>query len=55
MPPVNDYPNREEPSNGTQPINEEPDGGTDYEAIRKLIEMYKRKISELEKLLPENK
>ena len=29
--------------------------GTDYDAIRKLIEEYKRKISELEKLLPENK
>ncbi len=28
---------------------------TDYDAIRKLIEEYKRKISELEKLLPENK
>ena len=31
------------------------DGGTDYDAIRKLIEFYKRKISELEKMLPENK
>jgi subtilisin family serine protease len=29
--------------------------GTDYDAIRKLIEEYKRKIRELEKLLPENK
>ena len=29
--------------------------GTDYDAIRKLIEAYKRKINELEKLLPENK
>ena len=28
--------------------------GTDYEAIRKMIEFYKQKISELEKLLPEN-
>lgn len=27
----------------------------DYDAIRKLIETYKRKIKELEKLLPENK
>lgn len=28
---------------------------TDYDAIRKLIEAYKRKINELESLLPENK
>ncbi|MBR2030967.1 MAG: S8 family serine peptidase [Alistipes sp.] len=28
---------------------------TDYDAIRKLIEQYKRKISELERLLPENR
>lgn len=27
---------------------------TDYEAIRKMIELYKQKIRELEKLLPEN-
>jgi subtilisin family serine protease len=31
-----------------------PDAGTDYDAIRELIEAYKKKISELEKLLPEN-
>lgn len=29
--------------------------GTDYDSIRKMIEFYKHKISELEKLLPENK
>lgn len=29
--------------------------GSDYESIRRTIEMYKRKISELEKQLPENK
>lgn len=29
--------------------------GTDYDEIRKLIEFYKERISELEKLLPENK
>lgn len=28
--------------------------GTDYDAIRKMIEFYKQKINELEKLLPEN-
>ena len=32
-----------------------PDSGEDYEAIRRLIRDYKRKISELEKQLPENK
>lgn len=31
------------------------DIGTDYEAIRKMIEAYKQKINELEKLLPENR
>lgn len=29
-------------------------GGTDYDVIRRMIAEYKRKISELEKLLPEN-
>lgn len=28
--------------------------GTDYDAIRRMIEFYKQKINELEKLLPEN-
>lgn len=37
------------------PTSENENAGTDYDAIRKLIEAYKRKISELEKLLPENK
>lgn len=31
------------------------DSQTDYDAIRRMIEQYKRKISELEQLLPENK
>lgn len=31
------------------------ESGTDYDAIRRLIESYKQKIKELEKLLPENK
>ncbi len=39
----------------TPPTSEDENDGTDYDAIRKLIESYKRKISELEKLLPENK
>ena len=39
----------------TPPTSEGENDGTDYDAIRKLIESYKRKISELEKLLPENK
>jgi hypothetical protein len=39
----------------TPPTSENENDGTDYDAIRKLIESYKRKISELEKLLPENK
>ena len=39
----------------TPPTSEGENNGTDYDAIRKLIEYYKRKISELEKLLPENK
>ena len=38
----------------TPPPSEDENDGTDYDAIRKLIESYKRKISELEKLLPEN-
>lgn len=33
----------------------EENSGTDYDAIRRMIEFYKQKISELEKLLPENK
>lgn len=32
-----------------------PDAGTDYDAIRRLIQIYKQKISELEGQLPENK
>ena len=52
-----------EPGNSTSPnsgnsskiSNESPDSQTDYEAIRRMIEEYKRKIAELEKLLPENK
>lgn len=51
------------PPGGQQPITgdapaDDPNinsSGTDYDAIRRLIEEYKRKISELEKLLPENK
>lgn len=39
----------------TPPTSKDENDGTDYDAIRKLIESYKRKISELEKLLPENK
>lgn len=39
----------------TPPPSKDENDGTDYDAIRKLIESYKRKISELEKLLPENK
>lgn len=37
------------------PTSEDENDGTDYDAIRKLIEFYRKKISELEKLLPENK
>lgn len=36
-----------------KPVPEE-NNQTDYEAIRKMIESYKQKIQELEKLLPEN-
>jgi subtilisin family serine protease len=36
------------------PDNGRGDDGTDYDAIRKLIESYKKKINDLEKLLPEN-
>lgn len=36
------------------PLNREENNETDYDAIRKLIEEYKNKITELEKLLPEN-
>jgi hypothetical protein len=42
------------PGNGTT-IPVDPGAGDDYERIRRLIEEYKRKIAELEKLLPENK
>lgn len=49
----NDNGFNDRPSTGA-PMPEESDG-TDYEAIRKMIEFYKQKISELEKLLPENK
>lgn len=41
--------------NVAPPASEDQGDGTDYDAIRKLIEAYKKKISELEKLLPENK
>lgn len=41
------------PGDGNNNMPDDKDG-TDYDAIRKLIEAYKRKISELEKLLPEN-
>lgn len=47
--------NPTDPWNATPPAPEDENDGTDYDAIRKLIESYKRKISELEKLLPENK
>lgn len=39
----------------TPPPSEDENDGTDYDVIRKLIESYKRKISELEKVLPENR
>ena len=42
-------------SKETLPISEKKSDGTDYNAIRELIESYKQKINELEKLLPENK
>lgn len=52
-------PNPTNPGGGNDnvapPASEDQRDGTDYDAIRKLIEAYKRKISELEKLLPENK
>lgn len=44
-------PNRLNEDGSTPSGNE----GTDYDSIRKMIEFYKHKISELEKLLPENK
>ncbi len=43
------------PDKGKKPDTSNPNDGTDYDAIRRLIEAYKKKISELEKLLPENK
>ncbi|MBQ8223416.1 MAG: S8 family serine peptidase [Bacteroidales bacterium] len=42
------------PGDGNNDIPDDKDG-TDYDAIRRLIEAYKQKIIELEKLLPENK
>lgn len=36
------------------PSSNNPSDGTDYDAIRKLIEEYKQKIKKLEELLPEN-
>lgn len=42
--------NMEDPDASNQNNDE-----TDYDAIRRLIDAYKKKISELEKLLPENK
>ena len=42
-------------NNSEKPDVSKSSDGTDYDAIRRLIEAYKKKISELEKLLPENK
>ena len=53
--PVPADPDSPQPIEADPPAEEEADSRTDYEAIRKLIEFYKRKISELEKMLPENK
>lgn len=41
-------------NNSEKPDVSKSSDGTDYDAIRRLIEAYKKKISELEKLLPEN-
>lgn len=59
--PVNENPEETGSNNNggrgktTPSTSEGENDGTDYDAIRKLIESYKQKISELEKLLPENK
>lgn len=50
-----DIPGTGSPNNGKTPDPSNPSDGTDYDAIRRLIDAYKKKISELEKLLPENK
>ena len=42
------------PAEISSPDDHDPGNGTDYDAIRRLIEEYKKKIEELEKLLPEN-
>jgi subtilisin family serine protease len=58
--PADGNPKKDNPSDGNSGQNPIDDGqtkgkdGTDYDAIRKLIEAYKQKIKELEKLLPEN-
>lgn len=58
--PADGNPKKDNPSDGNSgqsPVDDgQPKGkdGTDYDAIRKLIEAYKQKIKELEKLLPEN-
>lgn len=54
--PAEPAPGRGTPGNGyvETPISDKHKNGTDYDAIRRLIESYKRKINELEKLLPEN-
>lgn len=51
---IND-PGADRSNNSEKPDVSKPNDGTDYDAIRRLIEAYKKKISELEKLLPENK
>lgn len=51
---IND-PGADRSNNSEKPDVPKPNDGTDYDAIRRLIEAYKKKISELEKLLPENK
>lgn len=55
----NKYPRKDldsiSPPKGAKDDAKSVDDNTDYDAIRRLIESYKKKISELEKLLPENK
>lgn len=51
----NPNPNNPGGGNVEPPASDDSGDGTDYDAIRRLIEAYKQKISELEKLLPENK
>ena len=53
-PPIQN-PNSPVGGNTEPPISDDYGNGTDYDAIRKLIEAYKQKINELEKLLPENR